>query len=243
MTEQHTALITGADRGVGLALAAQLLDKGWQVIAGKYLTQWKGLEELQSRYPDQLRIVELNVGDDQSVAAAVRQVSEWTNKLDMVINNAAILGDIQTSIGDELNFDEMLQAFNVNSLGALRVTNGFLPQILRSEGKLIVNISSEAGSVANCWRTGWFGYAMSKSALNMQSMLVHRGLKDKGGRVLLLHPGHVQSYMQGELDNSGKYTPEQSAAAILKLAQRRLGDEWNGEELALIDPEGQVIPW
>ena len=80
---------------------------------------------------------------------------------------------------DDLDFDEISRVINVNAIGTLRVTNALSSLVLNSTEKTIVNISSEAGSIADCWRTGWCGYWMSKAANNMQSALVHTDLTQR----------------------------------------------------------------
>ena len=104
------------------------------------------------------------------------------------------------NLGDDLDFDEISRVINVNAIGTLRVTNALSSLVLNSTEKTIVNISSEAGSIADCWRTGWFGYCMSKTANNMQSALVHNNIQKLGGKVFAIHPGHVATYMRGHLE-------------------------------------------
>ncbi|NIK76201.1 NAD(P)-dependent dehydrogenase (short-subunit alcohol dehydrogenase family) [Paenibacillus castaneae] len=219
----RTAFVTGADRGVGLALAAQLLKQGCQVFAGQYAAEAAALQQLQGSYGEQLHVLRLDISSDESVAEALRYTSEQTEHLDLLINNGAILGNIQSTIHDELNYAEMMDVFNVNTLGSLRMSQSFMPLLLRSHSKFLVNISSEAGSIGDCYRDSWYAYCMSKAALNMQSKLIHNGIRTQGGRVLVVHPGWVQTYMQGKLDAGAALTPEQSAAAILDLVEGRLG--------------------
>ena len=78
----------------------------------------------------------------------------------------------------------------------------------RGTDKTVVNISSEAGSIADYKRTGWFGYCMSKAANNMQGALIHNTLRREGGRVFQIHPGHVATYMRGHLDTTARITPD-----------------------------------
>ncbi len=132
----------------------------------------------------------------------------------MLIHNAAILGSITDHIRGPLNIAEMAEVFNVNTLGSLRVTQAMLPLLLQGQTKLIVDISSEAGSIKQCSRDGWFAYCVSKAALNMQARLIHNRLKQEGGQVILVHPGWVQSYMRGKLDASADLTPGASAQHI-----------------------------
>ncbi|KQN97066.1 SDR family NAD(P)-dependent oxidoreductase [Paenibacillus sp. Leaf72] len=97
------ALVTGADRGLGLGFVRQLLLKGFTVFAGRYASDREGLSELKQQYGERLHMIELNVAVDDSVKEASRLVAIHTDKLDIVINNAAILGDIEASVVDELD--------------------------------------------------------------------------------------------------------------------------------------------
>ncbi len=238
----RTTLVTGADRGVGLALAAKWLEDGNRVFAGQYADS-PGLQELQQQYGEQLTVFPLDVASDASVKQAYEWVQSRTDKLDVLINNAAILGDIRNTILGELQYEEMLSVFNVNALGSLRMSQTFTPLLLQSDSKLIANISSEAGSITDCWRDAWYAYCMSKSAVNMQSKLIHNGLKPHGGRVLVFHPGWVKTHMQGKLDEAAELTPQQSAAGITKVIQSALTRDAAEMECEYVDYEGRKLNW
>lgn len=214
---QKYALVTGTDHGVGLALAKELLTRDYIVVAVRLNPGEKLIDELCSKNKDKMVVVQADIGSDASVAAMKEEVIKLVPQIDLLINNAGILGDMQKVLGDELDFDEMLKVINVNALGSLRVTNALVDLVLKSEEKTVLNISSEAGSIADCWREGWFGYCMSKSANNMQSTLVHNNLYKQNGRVIVMHPGHVATYMRGHLDTTARLTPEESAEGILKV--------------------------
>ncbi|KRE75712.1 SDR family NAD(P)-dependent oxidoreductase [Paenibacillus sp. Soil750] len=243
MKNNRWALVTGADRGLGLALVKGLLARGYDVWAGQYAEECQALQELEAAYGKRVRPIHLDISDAKSVAEALRTVAAETEQLDLLINNGAILGNISTTIQDELDFEDIEQVFRVNTLGALRMTNGLIELILKSTDKIIVNISSEAGSVGASKRTAWYAYCMSKSALNMQSQLVHNQISPLGGKVLVVHPGHVQSYMKGEFDETAKLSPEQSSQHILGLLEQRLGPDWPDQALALTDYQGEQWPW
>ncbi|WP_244192911.1 MULTISPECIES: SDR family oxidoreductase [Paenibacillus] len=237
-----TVCVTGAARGLGLALTAQMLKRGYIVYAaGLDMEESKGIRLLMDAYPKHLRAIELDIADDLSVALFTETLKLDTEHLDMLINNAAILGSITDHIRGPLNMAEMAEVFNVNTLGTLRVTHALLPLLLQGENKLIVDISSEAGSIEQCSRDGWFAYCMSKSALNMQARLVHNGLKNEGGQVMLIHPGWVQSYMSGELNTAADLTPDQSAQHITALIDRH--KEFMGDQPAYVDYKGEDLPW
>ena len=217
MMAQKIALVTGCDHGVGLALAEQLLLREYQVFACRLNPAEQQLDALCARFPDSSHILPLDIADGGSVAAMKKAVEAKTKKIDLLINCAGILGDMTKTVEDELDFEEMLKVINVNALGTLRVTNALIGLVEKSDGRTVVNISSEAGSIGDCWREGWFGYCMSKAANNMQGALVHNLLKKKGGRVIQMHPGHVATYMRGHLDTTAKITPEISAKGILSV--------------------------
>ncbi|WP_040951268.1 SDR family oxidoreductase [Gorillibacterium massiliense] len=235
------ACVTGADRGIGLHLVKQLLAEGYQVFAGKFLQENHELDGLKAAHREALHIVELNVTDGESVKATVRSINEKTDRLELLINNAAILGDIQATIEDEMDFAQMEEVFRVNAIGSLRMSNALYPYLEAGEMKLIVNISSEAGSIGDSSRESWYAYCMSKSALNMQSALIHNHIRKKGGQVMVVHPGWVQTYMQGKLDTQGELTPEQSAIAICaRIAEH---SKYIGDKPAYLDYSGAALPW
>lgn len=241
---QKTALVTGADRGVGFALVKALLQRGWSVFAGRYASSSKELEALQNEYSKSLRLIPLDIGDEASVKAAAAEVQAHTDRIDMVINNAGILGDITATLYDELDFAEMQDVFNVNTLGPLRVTQAFIRLLLKSESPVLANISSEAGSVGDCYRHNWYGYCMSKSALNMQSALIYNQFKADGLKLLVLHPGWVQSYMQGELNTKAKLTADQAAANLLGVIDRyEQYENKDGRPPYIHSETGEVLPW
>lgn len=238
----RTAFVTGADRGVGLELAKRLLERDCRVLAGQYDPRVGALAELKERYPDRLHVIPLDIGSDESVRAAAALAAENADSINLLINNAGILGDIERTVLDrELDFAEMLDVYNVNALGPLRVVHALAASVLRSREKLIVNITSEAGSIGANWRSNWYGYCMSKTALNMQSALLHNQLKEHGGQVLLIHPGWVQTHMQGKLDAEATYTPEQASVHILNVIEDR--ERYRGEQPAFVDLLGTPYPW
>ncbi|WNS43966.1 SDR family oxidoreductase [Paenibacillus sp. MMS20-IR301] len=237
------ALVTGADRGVGLSLVKGLLERGYSVFAGHYAGSGEELKLLEEASAERLRVLPLDISDADSVGKALEAVAAATDRLDILINNGAILGDMQATVEDELDFEEMDRVFRVNALGSLRMSNGLIGPVMASGSKMIVNISSEAGSIGSCWRNSWYAYCMSKAALNMQSQLIHNQISPQGGKVMVIHPGHVQTYMQGKLDVSGSLTPDESAGHILRLVDERLAPDYTGEGLTLIDYEGRTLPW
>jgi NAD(P)-dependent dehydrogenase (short-subunit alcohol dehydrogenase family) len=235
------ACITGADRGLGVELVRVFLKNNYVVFAGRYLKDWNLLDELKEQYAEKLHLIELDISNDASVKNACEYIKSNTEKIDVLINNAAILGDIETTITEEINIDEIQKVFNVNALGPLRVSNGLISLILKGDEKLIVNISSEAGSIGSCYRNSWFAYCMSKAALNMESAIINNRLKELGGNIIVLHPGWMQTFMRGEIDARATMTPGESAEKIFKIAANH--EKYKGEVPTYMDVDGEKLKW
>jgi NAD(P)-dependent dehydrogenase (short-subunit alcohol dehydrogenase family) len=241
------SLVTGADRGLGLAMANGLLEKGWYVFAGQYLPQWTELEALKVKYPEKLTIVPLDVSSDASVLAAADIISNITDHVDLLVNNAGISSEIKAnSIIEEKDYEEMLKIYNVNTLGQIRVVKAFKALTDRSQLKRLCFISSEAGSVNLCGRVSMYGYCMSKAALNMGIKIMFNSLRPEGYSFRVYHPGWLRSYMTGK---KGDLEPCESAAyAIAYFLRERYKDLHNPsrndeDRLALRDWRGQELPW
>lgn len=238
----QTAFVTGADRGLGLALVRTLLEKGYKVFAGQFAKESMELAALESSHKGRLMAVMLDVSSDESVREASDYVKSQDDSIDLLINNAGILGDIEKTICEPLDFDEILQVINVNALGELRVINAMVEMVLRSKMKAVVNISSEAGSIGQNHREAWFGYCMSKAALNMGSALVHRNIVKHGGRVLLIHPGWVKSFMRGSLDENAELEPGEAAGKILAVVEEQLKIPVSDLPV-FVDSDGRKMQW
>lgn len=239
---KRVACVTGADRGLGLSLVRSLLAKQFSVFAGQYLKESEDLKALKEQYPEQLELIPLDVSNKDSVKQAARVIASKTGYVDMIINNAGIIRSADNAtVLVELDDEGMAEIYNVNTLGALRVSNALMGLLLQSEDKLIVNISSEAGSITRNKRINMYGYCMSKAALNMQSSLMHNHLKTLGGQVMVFHPGWLQTYMHGKKDEQAEMTPEQSAEQIIDLVLDY--KKYMGEEPAYLDTDGSSWPW
>ena len=218
------AYITGTDRGLGLELAATFLKHGYHVFAGCYGIDPSGLNALKVQYGARLAIVPLDVSSDASVAAAARTVADLTDRLDLLINNAAIIGQKDAAVTDALDFDDMLNVYNVNALGPLRVARSVLPLLRAGEMKRIVNISSEAGSMAARLRRGQrtrYAYCASKAALNIQSILLQNHVAEWGIRVHLIEPGWLRTFLASkEKCTIAPTEPEESAEKLVAFVER-----------------------
>lgn len=220
-----TAYITGTDRGLGLGLATVFLKAGYFVFAGFFGLDDSGLKKLQNEFGERLMMVPLDVGRDESVRDAAALIASRTDHLDLLINNAAILLDANATILDPLRYEDMLAMYNVNTLGPLRVSASVLELLRNGEGKRIVNISSEAGSMTARMLRGQqtrYGYCASKAALNVQSILLQNHVSEFGIRVWLIEPGWVRTFLSGGPKCTlAPNEPEVSAEKLLAFLQRK----------------------
>jgi NAD(P)-dependent dehydrogenase (short-subunit alcohol dehydrogenase family) len=234
---KNRILVTGADAGLGLSLVKRFLLGGYEVFAGLHRSAVE-LNPLIAEYGSLLTLISLNVTDMDSVCKAAQQVTGLTNALDILINNAGLHLENSKSSLEQLDLADghLEQTMEVNAFGPLRVVQQFLPLIEKGRQKLIVNISSEAGSIADCRRENQFAYCMSKAALNMQSKILQNYLQPRSFKVLAVHPGWMRTNMGGP---QAPLPADDAAEAIFKLAQRK----WDIEGPMYVDNQGIPLPW
>jgi len=213
-------LVTGANRGIGLELCRQLVERGEEVIA----VCRKASSALNSC---ELRVIEgIDVANGESVSRLRDQPG--LENLDWLINNAGVLA--RDSLG-QLDFDAIEWQFRVNTLGPLRVTSVLLPNLAR--GSKIGIVTSRMGSIGDNTSGGYYGYRLSKAAVNMAGVSLARDLQSRGIAVALLHPGMVATDMTG-----GSGIPvAQSARGLIQrmdaLDIEHTGGFWHAEGLEL----------
>ncbi|MAF83076.1 MAG: SDR family oxidoreductase [Gammaproteobacteria bacterium] len=217
------AIVTGANRGIGLQLCLALKDRGYRVTA---LCRQRGDLpaavgiEIQENY---------DVTDGAAIEAFARSVEPGT--VDLLINNAGILRS--TSL-DNLDLASARQQFEINALGPLRVTQSLLPAL--KDGGKIALVTSRMGSIADNDSGGSYGYRMSKAALNAAGMSLARDLHERGIAVAILHPGYVRTDMTGQ---SGLIDTDESVDGMLErideLNLSNSGSFWH--------TNGELLPW
>lgn len=238
---QQIAFVTGADRGLGLALTAGLLDQGWRVFAGQYMPDWPELGALAGRFAGALSVVPLDVGSAESAREAARAVAAQAARVDMLVNNAGVNSPTSPrGIREQLDYAEMRRLYETNSLGPLRVAEAFLPLVEAGALKRLCFVSSEAGSIGAAQRRSWYGYCMSKAALNMAVRIMFNDLRPAGFTFRVYHPGWVRSYIGGAKNLEAELEPEQAAAPALAYFTQPCDDE---DRLVLRDWRGQEWPW
>ena len=210
----QTVLITGANRGIGLALAAELSGHGHLVVAGcRRPAEAADLNDLAQKNAGQIRVLELDVNSEDSVSAAAAQMGKEAEALDLLVNNAAVFPEEGNESIFDMDLQHFREAFETNVLGVVRMVRAFVPQLEKAETPRIVNISSGAGSIAGKDDFGYYAYAASKAALNMVTRALAAELHSRHICVVALTPGWVQTEMGGP---NAPLKPEQSARAIAK---------------------------
>lgn len=212
-----TWLITGANRGIGLGLTSLVLKRGDHVIACmREPEKAEALAAQKDLHGDRLTILKLDVTNKDSVAAAARAV---TKPVDILVNNAGIFGpregDSPGQDALDMDFDAFAEVLAVNTLGPLRVSQAFLPQLEAAKGK-IITITSRMGSLAGS-NSGSVAYRSSKAAVNKVMLGLADAVRPKGIPVLLVHPGWVKTDMGG---TGADITTAQSVAGIAALADK-----------------------
>lgn len=221
-------MITGANRGIGLAMAKQYAQAGHEVMAICRETS----EELEA-LADQV-ISGVDLVDD----AAVTQLTQIlglsltdSDKIDVLINNAGLFKN--ETLG-ELDVNAIRDQFEVNAIAPLKVTEALLPFL--TSGSKVANITSRMGSIEDNGSGAYYGYRASKAALNAFTKSLALDLKSKEIAVCVLHPGFVQTRMVGF---NGDITPEQAAAGLIdrveELTLETTGSFWHSN--------GQALPW
>ncbi|MES1021737.1 SDR family oxidoreductase [Gloeocapsa sp. BRSZ] len=219
-----TYLVTGANRGIGYEYCRQLQRRGDTVIA----VCRAATDELKALG---VRLEEgIDITSDASVTNLHKRLGE--TEIDVLINNAGIIKRVTL---ENLDFDSIREQFEVNALGALRVTQVLLSRL--KPGAKVVMMTSRMGSIADNTSGNSYGYRMSKVALSMAGKSLSHDLKPLGIAVAILHPGLVQTRMTNFTEKG--ITPEVSVQGLLaridELTLENTGTFWHSN--------GEILPW
>jgi len=238
VNEQKTALVTGANKGIGFAIAQGLGAIGFAVAVGARddARREQAVERLRAEGVDAFGVA-LDVTSDGSVAAAAAAIEQTAGRLDVLVNNAGIAGRTDGGAQDPttLDLDVVRTVLETNVLGVVRVTNALLPLLRRAAAPRIVNVSSSMGSLTLQPGPILAAYAPSKTMLNGVTVQYARQLADTNVIVNACCPGYVATDFTGF---NAPRTPEQGAAIAIKLAT--LPDD--GPRGGFFDDAG-VVPW
>jgi NAD(P)-dependent dehydrogenase (short-subunit alcohol dehydrogenase family) len=250
----RVAVVTGANKGIGLEIARQLADRGLIVYLGARDEQRGKAAESELRaggHGREVRFLQLDVTDEASVARAAERVWNEAGVLHVLVNNAGIGGPVQAP--SETPADQVRTVYETNVFGVVTVTNALLPLLRRAGSARIVNVSSVVGSLAaaadNVDPSGvhapgelplMLSYSTSKAALNAVTLTYANELRGAGILVNAASPGFVATDING---HNGVLGVEQGARIPVLLATLPDGGPtatFLGEDGT---PEGQVLPW
>jgi NAD(P)-dependent dehydrogenase (short-subunit alcohol dehydrogenase family) len=191
--EAPTVLITGSNRGLGLEFSKQYAERDWKVIATVRRPETAEDLKLLAASHSNVHIERLDVTDDSAIKALAEKLKG--QPIDLLLNNAGILGDISGQFFGKLEHDEFMKIMSTNALGPLMIAQFFIDNVKASKQKKIVAISSLAGSFGRERRglPGTYFYKASKAALNMLMRTLAQDLRSDGVTVILISPGTVDT--------------------------------------------------
>lgn len=229
-----TVLVTGSNRGIGLEFCRQYAEAGWKVLACcRRPEQASDLHGLAIERAS-VSIHQLDLENfDQIDALAHALASE---PIDVLINNAGVYGGSSRNVLGALDYDLWARVLKINAQAPVRMTEAFLPHVLRSQRKLVVAITSLMGSMGDNSSGGAIIYRTSKAALNAAMKSIAIDLKPRGVGVMILHPGWVKT------DMGGANAPTSPAESVTGL--RRVIDGFTpGDSGRFLDFRGRELPW
>jgi NAD(P)-dependent dehydrogenase (short-subunit alcohol dehydrogenase family) len=229
-----SALITGANRGLGLEFARQYLADGWRVYAAcRDPASASKLHRIAGQGDDKLRILAMDVTDPGSIYAAATELDGQA--IDLLLNNAGIIGPRAQTLGS-VDYEAWAEVLAVNTIGPMRVSEAFVEHVARSDRKLIVTLTSGMGSVADNTSGGSIVYRSSKAAVNMVMRSLAIDLAPRGITCIVVNPGWVRTNMGGP---NATLTPDESVSTLRRLIAT-LGPEQSGK---FFNHTGREYPW
>lgn len=234
-------MITGTGRSyaLGYNLALRYLEAGDVVIASVRKPS-SDIDELKKKYGNRLIVVTMNLLDTKSVNEAAKAVADKVDHIDTLINNAVGVSPDCDKGFFEADLDLIPKTVDIIAVGTMRVIKAFYPLLIKSKGTaLIMNISSEAGSIEKCYRTNLLDYGMGKAALNMATMNLYNTFKDEGKvNIFAVHPGWIRT--DGKDDNPAPLSSYEAAGILKNLFEERRED-FEGHRF--ITNEGEDYPF
>lgn len=235
-------LVTGGTRGIGLEFARQYLMKGQRVfVASRRPERSEQVKQLKVEFDDRLSIHRLDVSEGRSRQQLCEQLSEEIETLDLLINNAGIASgnEKRRFRFGELDQDDLCRCLSVNSVAQLMMTEKFSPLLEKGSSPVVVNISSNSGSIAQKRAGGdtGYGYSASKAALNMMTKMLAHELEPRGIIVVAFHPGWVRTTML--YCENAPLEPVESVGGMIRVIES-LGVKDSGR---FLDWRGHELPW
>ena len=224
MTTADIALVTGANKGLGFEIARQLAERGMRVYLGAR-DEARGMEAAaQLSEVGDVRYVQLDVTDKDSVLAALARIEAESGRLDVLVNNAGISTETGTAVA-EITTDQMRATYEVNVFGVVTMISAAIPLMRKSENPRIVNMSSRLGSLtalsapdSRQRKMGALTYSSSKAALNVLTLVYSEALREEGFQINSVTPGRVATDIGSGTDRSGAHSLAEGVRAPVYLA-------------------------
>lgn len=237
--DQPTVLITGSNRGIGLALTRHYAEAGWNVIATTRKPD--KAEELNALAAIHSTVVveQLDVTDLDRISELATEYAEVA--IDVLINNAAVLGDLPGQQYGSLDYDQFQWTMAVNVFGPMAMAEAFEANVAASEQKKILTLTSGLGSLKLMSKMqGMTYYRISKAGVNMGMRAIRATLINDDIIVALIAPGMVQTQLLADSGYRGKaLTPEESAAGMaIIISELTIADKGTPTNV-----DGKTIPW
>lgn len=232
----NNVLVTGANRGIGLAFVSEYLQRGSRVIATcRQPSQAKQLHELQQTYGEALIILQMDVADPQQIAACQAEVAKRVDALHLLINNAGVLR--QSKRLAEIEMHDLLYSFQINAAGPVMVAKAFLELLRAGAPSELVNITMPTQPISKLDRTENHPYIASRYALNSLTKMLAIELAEFGITTIGLYPGMIQTDMNGY---SVEAIPAAEGIPIAVNTIESITPDQNG--LAIL-PDGSIYNW
>jgi NAD(P)-dependent dehydrogenase (short-subunit alcohol dehydrogenase family) len=230
----ETILITGANRGIGLALSSVFAQYGWQVLACcRKPEKAKALSAIEAASEGRVKIHQLDVTDDRRIEALRRELEGIT--IDILCNNAGVGGPDNQGFGF-LDESAWLETLRVNTIAPYKIIRALLDNVLTGGRRLIASIGSQMGSFGLNDSGGYYVYRTAKAGVHMVMKSLSIDLRGKGVTAVAFHPGWVRTDMGGP---SAILSPEESAEGLFKT-MLALTPANNGQ---LLNYRGEILPW
>ena len=227
----YTVLITGTNRGLGLEFVEQYSQLGWKVLACcRDLNNANELFNLQKKFPS-IEILELDVGNLNDINVLSNKLKDRT--IDVLINNAGIY---RSGTLGSVDPKAWIESFKINTIAPYILIEALISQIIKSDLKKIISITSKMGSIDDNTSGGSYIYRTSKTALNSMMRSLTHDLASKGISTLTLHPGWVRTDMGGA---NAWINSSESVIGMIKQI-KKLSQENSGRYL---DYAGKTIKW
>lgn len=245
---QPIALVTGSDRGIGLALTEELARRGWRVVATCRDPEHAHALEAFAATHSRITLESLDVSDDAAIDRLAKKYRD--QPIDVLVNNAGITGDLTREHVGAIEPEGFQKVMRINAYAPLRIAQAFLDSVAASRQKKIVAITSGAGSVTGAeGRHEPYYYSMSKSALNMAMRLLQNDVRARGIIVGIVSPGRVDTDMQSAYITaaaaagspiSGPVVTAADGARALATYIETLSPKQGGR---LYSSSGREMPW